>query len=113
MADMLTLWDGNVQTVFSQDDFLWLVDEYMGMDARRWLEEFIMDMEIEYGRDEMEEMESCLDGAKAHHKEVMQRLRELSEKQACLISEREIDRKALSNVAGEIGTITWREINAV
>lgn len=38
MADTLMMWDGDVRTVFSVDDFLQLVDEYMGMDARRWLE---------------------------------------------------------------------------
>lgn len=113
MIKTLMMWDGNVHTVFSLDDFLWLVDEYMGMDARKWLEETIAELEDEYGKEEYEELESLFEGMKIHHKEVMKRLRKLSEKEAGLISAKEIDRKALSNVAGEIGVITWREINAV
>jgi hypothetical protein len=41
----------------------------------------------------------------------MRELRTLSETEARLIQEREIDRQALSTVAGKIGTITWRECN--
>ena len=46
-----------------------------------------------------------------HHHEVMTELRSLSETEARLIQEKEIDRKALSTVVGKIGTITWREVN--
>ena len=52
--------------------------------------------------------ETCV---RSHHREVMHSLREESEKIACLIRERDIDRKALSTAAGRIGTITWRELN--
>ena len=48
---------------------------------------------------------------RAHHREVMNSLRAESEKIACLIREKEIDRKQLSTAAGRIGTITWREVN--
>ena len=41
----------------------------------------------------------------------MTELRSLSESEARLIQEKEIDRKALSTVVGKIGTITWREVN--
>jgi hypothetical protein len=41
----------------------------------------------------------------------MNSLRAESEKIACLIREKEIDRKQLSTAAGRIGTITWREVN--
>ena len=41
----------------------------------------------------------------------MQTLRELSETEAKLIREKEINRVALSSVAGKIGKITWREVN--
>jgi len=41
----------------------------------------------------------------------MTELRSLSESEARLIQEKEIDRKTLSTVVGKIGTITWREVN--
>ena len=41
----------------------------------------------------------------------MNSLRAESEKIACLIREKEIDRMQLSTAAGRIGTITWREVN--
>ena len=46
-----------------------------------------------------------------HHHKGMEELRKLSETEAGLIREKEIDRKALSSVAGKIGKITRREVN--
>ena len=46
-----------------------------------------------------------------HHHEVMEDLRAQSETIARLIQKSEIDRSALSTVAGIIGRTTWREIN--
>ena len=46
-----------------------------------------------------------------HHHEVMEDLRAQSETIARLIQKPEIDRSALSTVAGIIGRTTWREIN--
>lgn len=110
MADTLMMWDGNIQTIFSLDDFIQLVDEYMGVDARRWLEARLSDLDEAWSY--TEELKREIEGSWEHHRDVMARLRELSEQEAHLISQKRIDRKKLSNIAGEIGTITWREINA-
>jgi len=56
-------------------------------------------------------LEKEIQELREHHKAVMRELRILSETEAWLIQEREIDRQALSTVAGKIGTITWRECN--
>ncbi len=109
MADILMMWDGGVSTVLSFGDFLELVDEYMGMEARRYLEEYTG------GPDSvpalLEEAERERDGWRERHREVMEDIRGRSEKLAELISGREPDRRAISGVCGAIGLITARELN--
>ena len=98
MAEVLQLSDGSVHTVFDIRDMMELIDDRLGYEARRWLEEYLTE-------------EKEVEGVRSHHREVMCSLREESEKIACLIREKEIDRKQLSTAAGRIGTITWREMN--
>lgn len=109
MADTLMLWDGNVQTVFSADDFIQLVDEYMGMDARRYLENRLDDSDAAWSC--VEEAEKERDGWRDRHRDVMSRLREHSGKLSELISEKEPDRREISNVCGAIGLIIYKELN--
>ena len=109
MPSVIQLKSGRTETVFDLDGMLYLVERHLGSDARCLLEElttpeeddaaYIADLEAEYKR------------YRDHHHEVMRELRDLSETEARLIREKEIDRKALSAVAGKIGRITWREIN--
>ena len=109
MPSVIQLKSGQTETVFDLEDMLYLVEKHMGDEARRLLEDFtaleeddpdaLADLEAEYKR------------YRDHHHEVMQELRDLSETEARLIREPEINRKALSSIAGKIGTITWREIN--
>ncbi len=109
MADVITLKNGRNEIVFDDRSFLDLVDEHMGPEARRWLEDWLSesDDDSEY----IDDLEQELSGVKDHHKDVMAQLRQQSETIASLIREKEIDRKALSTAAGTIGTITWRELN--
>lgn len=109
MANVIQLKSGQCETVFDLEDLLRLVDTHMGDETRRLLEEFTVPPadNSEYIEElEQENRELC-----AHHRAVMRELRTLSETEARLIQEREIDRQALSTVVGKIGTITWREIN--
>lgn len=105
VPSVIQLKSGRTETVFDLEGLLYLVEQYMGSDARLLLEEFTVpeeddaDLEDEYKR------------YRDHHHEVMKELRELSETEARLIREPEINRKALSTVVGEIGKITWREAN--
>ena len=103
MAETLFLTDGRIETIFDERDFLGLVDECMGNDARRWLENRL--------EENGEDLEQELNGVREHHKEVMDQLRSCSEKLAGLIREKDPDRKAISDTAGQIGIITWREVN--
>lgn len=109
MADTLMLWDGNVQTVFSVDDFIQLVDEYMGMDARRYLEEKFDDSETAWSY--VEDVEKERDGWRDRHRETIRKIRDESEMLSKLISEKDLDRREISNVCGRIGVITWKELN--
>ena len=109
MADVLGLSDGSIHTVFDIRDVMELIDTHVGNEVRRWLEEYLTE-DDDLG-DYVSDLEKEVEGVRAHHREVMNSLRAESEKIACLIREKEIDRKQLSTVAGRIGTITWREVN--
>ena len=109
MANTIMLPDGRIETVFNKSEFLNLVDEFMGYDACRWLEEW---MEEESGDSAyLGSLESELEGVKEHYREVMNELRTHSEKLAGLIREKDLDRRAISETTGKIGLITWREAN--
>lgn len=107
MANTIMLPDGRIETVFKERDFLDLVDECMGSDARGWLEERLAEKDGD--ADVVSYLEKEVDSLRVHHKEVMEKLRKESEIIAGLIRKKEIDRKALSTAAGNIGSITWRE----
>ena len=119
MANVITLKNGRNEIVFDERSFLDLVDEHMGSEARRWLEEWLGEnddasdwlSENDDASDYIDDLEKELTSAKEHHKDVMAQLRQQSETIAGLIREKEIDRKALSTAAGQIGCITWRELN--
>ena len=108
MADVIQLPDGSVHTIFDERDALELVDRYMGMEMRRWLEDWMSE-----GADDaayIDDLEKEAEGLRTHHREVMAELRQQSETIAGLIREKEIDRRALSAAAGIIGCTTWREM---
>ena len=106
MAYTVALKTGGSVTVFGMQDILELIEEYIGTEARWWLEEWIREINDESYAEELEKENK---GLCEHHKEVMEELREKSEIIAGLIREKEINRKKLSAVAGQIGIITYRE----
>ena len=109
MANVIQLKSGQCETIFDLEDLLQLIERHMGDEARRLLEE-LMEPESD-DAEYIQQLEKENKELRDHHRAVMRELRSLSEQEAGLIQEREIDRKALSTVAGKIGTITWREIN--
>lgn len=108
MADVIQLSDGSVHTLFDERDALDLIDSRMGMEMRRWLENWISESDDDAAY--IDDLEKEAEGFRDHHKEVMAELRRQSETIAGLIREKEIDRRALSSAAGAIGSITWREL---
>ena len=109
MANTIMLPDGRIETVFNKSEFLNLVDEFMGYDAREWLEEHLAEKDGDANY--VTYLEKEADSLRVHHKEVMEKLRKESEIISGLIRKKEIDRNALSTAAGNIGCITWREAN--
>ncbi len=108
MADVIQLSDGSVHTLFDERDALELVDHCMGMEMRRWFENWMSEGDDDAAY--IEDLEKEAEGLRARHKEVMAELRQQSETIAGMIREKEIDRRALSAAAGAIGSITWREL---
>jgi hypothetical protein len=108
MADVIQLSDGSVHTLFDERDALDLIDRYMGLELRKWLENLLSESDDDAAY--IDDLEKEAEGLCAHHKEVMAELRKQSENIAGLIREKEIDRKALSAAAGAIGCLTWREL---
>ena len=108
MADVIQLSDSSVHTVFDERDALDLIDRYMGLELRKWLEGWMSEGDDDAAY--IEDLEKEAEGLRAHHKEVMAELRKQSETIARLIREKEIDRRALSAAAGAIGCLTWREL---
>ena len=109
MADVIRLPGGGTYIICNDRDALELVDERLGMDMRRWLEDRLS--EGDGAEDYIADLDKEADGLRARHKEVMAELRQHSEAIATLIRGKEIDRVKLSAEAGAIGCITWREIN--
>jgi ferritin-like metal-binding protein YciE len=108
MADVIQLLDGSVYTIFDERDAMELIDRYMGMEMRKWLEDWLNEGDDDAAY--IDDLEKEAEGLRAYHKEVMAELRKQSETIAGLIREKEIDRKALSAAAGAIGCLTWREL---
>ncbi len=109
MPSVIQLKSGKCTTVLDFEDLLRLVEEHMGEETRRMIEENMLGPEeAEQYIDNLEKENQKI---RDHHHEVMQALRKQSETIARLIQEKEIDRVTLSSTAGVIGKITWREIN--
>lgn len=109
MSQIIKMPDGKDHIVIDLSDFLWLVDEYMGMEARSWLEEYLSET---YGEaDEIETLVDYYEKKLADRKEAAEEIRKEAEKLSGLICKKDLDRKAISGVAGRIGTLTYREVN--
>ena len=109
MAEMIKLPDGSMSAVLCLRDFMELTGRWMGSDARAWIEEYINDIRLDenYPSDLEEEIE----GLRYHHRQVLSQIRKESQTMTDIICRKRINRKALSEAAGRIGTITWRELN--
>lgn len=109
MANILALKDGSTRTVEGLDDIREIIEEELGSDIASALDDELSGLdewEIAY-----QDLEGEMNGKVAHYKEVMQTLRSLSETIAGLIKEKDIDRRALSDAAGQIGVLTWKELS--
>ena len=97
-----------VATIMEPRHILELVDEYMGYDARVWIEDYIAGADSQTA--DVAAMEEYYEKRIDHYKEVIRELRTHAEKLACLIREKELNRVAISHEAGQIGVITGRDL---
>lgn len=101
--------NGEAQTIFTIEDFMPLLESNMGYSSRRWLEDYLSDRESDWA--EYDDLETEYEDERSREKEVMKRLRTLSEQLAGEIVKKDLDRRDISNLAGEIGIITGQEVN--
>ncbi len=111
MAEVINV-NGDSEIVFDLKDLFQLIEEHMGDETRKCLEEMITEryteaMELE---SELDRQEREIEGIREYYTGVLRDLRELSEEMAGLITETRLDRKKISRAAGEIGRITWEHI---
>ena len=113
MPHIITTGDGVNHTLFRYEDFAELVRKHLGAEAEAWITEYIDET---YGADgTMQEVQQDHEKELEEIREMYQRqIREIrteSRKLAKLIEAEVIDRKAVSNVTGRIGVLTWEAVN--
>lgn len=112
MAHVIKMPDGKTDTIFGLDDAFDLIEQYAGNELRQVLEELLSETycpEVAYEEIEREHQKE-LDEIREHYHHVCEDLRDASEELANLIRAERLDRKKISNVAGRIGKVTWREL---
>ena len=112
MGTIITLKDGSNHTVLTILDLMDLVDTYMGAEMKTAIEEEFNEAQLAHADDDeyIRDLEQENKGLRDHHKEVMEKMREASEKLAYEIRQPVQDRRAISNIAGTIGIITGQEL---
>lgn len=105
---IITLWDGRNEPVNEMREMLYLVDEYMGMDARWWFEDWL---------NEQEDTEKAYDDLWADyekeqkaHKEAIHEIETEVKKLAEIIEYKDFDAKAAEDALRDIYHILWREL---
>ena len=104
----IQLKDKRVENILEPRHMLDLVDEYMGTDARYWIEDYLAEADGQTA--EVADLEAWYEKRIDHYKEVIRELRSHSEALTGLICEKELNRKAISHEAGQICVITGREL---
>ena len=109
MAEMIKLPDGSMSAVLCLRDFMELTGRWMGSDARSWIDGYLDDIRLD--EDYPSDLEEEIERMRYHHRQVLSQIRKESQVVEDIICRKRMNRKALSEAAGRIGTITWRELN--
>ena len=105
---LLTLWDGRVENVTDDRDMMYLVDEYMGMDARWWFED--RNKEQEDIEKEYDDLWKDYEKQQEEHKAVIREIEAETDKLSDLLKQKRLNRKAISDALKAIDLIVWREL---
>lgn len=111
MGTIIKLKDGSLETIFNEEDLIRLIEEHMGREMKEAVIQWVNEVELAHGDDEecIHELNELISEDRAHHKEVMKEMDEVSAVLATLIAEPAQDRKAISEVAGKLRKIIRRE----
>ena len=112
MGNLISLKDGTLATVLSGEDLLDLIETHMGLEMKEAVVEWINEMELEHVDDDecIHELNEMISEDHKHYKETMEKIHEVSEKLNGLISEKELDRRAISNTVGAISALAYKEV---
>lgn len=105
---LLTLWDGRVENVTDDRDMMYLVDEYMGMDARWWFED--RDKEREDIEKDYDDLWKDYEKQQEEHKSVIREIKTETDKLSELLQHPRLNRKAIAEAIKAIDLIVWREL---
>lgn len=105
---LLTLWDGRVENVTDNRDMMYLVDEYMGMEARWWFED--RDKEQVDIEKECDDLWKDYEKLQEEHKVVIREIKDVVDKISELLQQPRLNRKAVAEVVKAIDLIVWREL---
>lgn len=113
MGNLISLKEGTLATVLSGEDILALIETHMGQEMKETVVEWINEMELEHADDDecIHELNEMISEDHKHYKETMEKIHMESEKLSSLISEKVLDRRAISNTVGAISVLANREVN--
>lgn len=112
MGNPISLKDGTLATVLSGEDLLDIIETHMGQEMKEAVVEWLNEMELEHADDEecIHELNEMISEDHKRYKETMEKIHTESEKLSSLISEKELDRRAISNTVGSIRVLAYREV---
>lgn len=112
MGNLISLKDGTLATVLSGEDLLDLIETHMGQEMKEAVVKWINEMELEHADDDecIHELNEMIGEDHKWYKETMEKIHTESEKLSSLISEKELDRRAISNTVGAISVLAYREV---
>lgn len=107
MAEVLRLKDGTNHIVMDREDLLEVIDFAAGDEVRRAVEEMIRDIEEEYEfeADTIDEIRADAEKQRKAYQEKLDHIRNATDGLAEIIQAKEIDRRKLSNMCGEIRSV--------
>ena len=113
MAHIITTNDGENHILLQFRDFTDLVEKAIGIEAAEWLTDYLAETYGEEAEIEaiMEDCEKELQGHRDKYRATMGEIHEEAKKLAGLINAPTLDRKAISNTAGRISAIAYREVS--
>lgn len=113
MTNTVTTLDKKMHVILCTEDLLTLIEEYMGYDFKEAVVQVMNEQEDMHLDDEecIKELNDECGELSKHHRKVMQDIDDIKAQLVDLISAKELDRRAISNLCGDLGMIVSRELS--